>query len=269
MDKTFTDIEQLERYHKGQCNEKEKREVENRLAVDKDFRDLFEDIELLEESLGLSKSTEGIDEKIERLRHLIDEDENAPEVTFPTPEKDNGKGTLVISIPELMNQYRVAIAASVALLLAAIIVFKPFDRNLTFSELALSYYEPPGTLAKTMSQSEVQWAIGIEAFNKRDYLAAIEAWEKIQLRSFEQDYFLAHCYFNVDGNLPKSISLFGFLTEGTSTYSYPSEWYLSLAFLRSNDVSSTIDQLDKIINDPDHPYKSDAIKLKADIAKMK
>ncbi|MCI4668239.1 MAG: hypothetical protein MRZ79_08885 [Bacteroidia bacterium] len=64
------------------------------------------------------------------------------------------------------------------------------------------------------------------------------------------------------GESSEAISIFAELNPTSRRYFQMGQWYTALALLKSGKTSESIIQLDKLVNDPRHPYHEEAKKLK-------
>ena len=253
MDKLYLDIEQLERYQNNRCSEGEKAEIEKRLAGDAEFRGLYDDMETMSETVSKTadKAT-SVEEKLAKLKDSLSQTEDeAPVIDLrPTP-----------------NRWPLAVAASVAVLVAAWFAIDFIAGSASPQELALSYYELPAAPASSMSQEEERWAAGLAAYQSNDYPGAVTQWQQLPDPTAEQRYYLAHGYLN-NTQYNEAIVIFHALATGQSLYNYPSEWNLALAHLMNNNVESSVEVLGRIEVSVGHPYVSDARDLLSSLKKL-
>jgi len=156
-----------------------------------------------------------------------------------------------------------AIAASI-LILVGLYIFYDKSKPATYTQIALQYYNLPGSPEYSMGLEQIHWQKGIELYTNKDFKQAAHEWVQITDANPEVKYYLAHCYFNLK-EYNQATSLFKELSEGTSVYSYPSDWYIVLSLLSNGDIEQATDVIEKIIAAKEHPYYSQTSDLKAKI----
>lgn len=160
-----------------------------------------------------------------------------------------------------------SVAASIAILFG-IFAIKSLSGPDNYRELAYSNYQIPGSPSASMGDSQVHRNAGISAFKIKSYQEAINEWSQMDAKDPEINYYMAHAYFNLE-LFQKASVLFNEIAKGTSTFNYPSDWYLLLCYLSAEDMIKFNQQLDKILNDEQHPYYDDGVKLKEKLKKIK
>jgi hypothetical protein len=153
------------------------------------------------------------------------------------------------------------IAASLALIACLYYLLISSDQFLNGEELAISYYELPVSPGGNMGKGDAHWSLGLQAFEKNEFGDAIAEWAQIEKPSAEQAYYLAHAYFNTN-NYVQTAPLLKMLSDGTSVYSFPADWYLALTYLAMNNKPDFTDQINKITKNPYHPYLDKTIELR-------
>ncbi len=150
-------------------------------------------------------------------------------------------------------------AACMAILAGLYFLIRPVSESNEM--IAFHAYTLPDTPGSTMGTIDEKWSAGAAAYKTKSFGKAIEEWESIEEKTPEVDYYLAHCYFNTH-EYDKAIPLFRELSAGTSVYSYSSEWYLTLAYLASDNTNESIKELDTILENKNHPFYARAQQLK-------
>ena len=117
-----------------------------------------------------------------------------------------------------------------------------------------------------MGGGNQNWSGGIEFYKEGSFKKAAAKWETIQDPDAEVSYYLAHCYFNTK-QFDKAIPIFRELSAGTSAYSIPSGWFLTLSYLANDQSDKAKMQLKKILSGTSHPYYAKAQKLNAELNK--
>lgn len=229
-------ISRVEGYFKKTLSEKEEKQFMNDVSSDKELRRVFEEYQL---------AVDATDQHVEKdLRSKFAGWRNA--------QNKEKKRSLIISI---------GIAASILLLIGVYFISNRGFKINGHDQLAIEFYELPDTPERTMGDEDRHWSMGVDAFSRQMFVQAIDEWKKIEDADPEVNYYLAHCYFNIE-EYNKAIALFLDLSSGTSVFSFSSDWYLALAYLASDKTDRVNDQLIRIVNDTTHPYHADARVLK-------
>lgn len=160
-----------------------------------------------------------------------------------------------------------SIAATIAVLFG-IFAIKSLSGPDTYQELAYASYQLPESPSASMGDSQIHRNAGIMAFKIKSFQEAVNEWSQMEITDAEIDYYLAHSYFNLE-LFDKASVLFSEIAKGTSTFNYPSDWYLLLCYLSKANMFEFNQQMDKIINDKQHPYFDDAVNLNEKLKKIK
>ena len=255
-------FDHIEKFFDGTMDASEVKEFEKRMASDSEFA---EEIRLYSQARALiqAAASKRMKQRLDSLRH----DEST-------------------TVVETFMKYRLtksnwyAMAASVALLIAAVFVY---DLNYsqksgtTLTTLYESYYEVPGTalLASrntNSSEAEVRWNKAINEYNEKQYQqAAVNFSSLLSDTSFSRhsaaSFYLGNCFLNL--NKPDSAIHYFSLVSENSSFAADAKWYLGLSYLASDDVKNASDQLTAIKKSDDHPKKSQARKLLRQLSSFK
>jgi len=141
MNNKNTDIDKIDRYIQGLSSDKEKSEIQKRMAEDKEFRNLFDDIEIMTEGFRRSGASSTLEEKLELLeKTLNEEDEDNPEEEEKDPK---------IIIFWYQQPFVRAIAAGIALVAVAWFALGPLG-SVSNQELFAENFSPyPNTYGST------------------------------------------------------------------------------------------------------------------------
>ncbi len=242
MDTIASDIDQLERYLKSRCTESEKRDIEERLASDANFRDLLDDLEIMQEALQNMETPTSID-------------------TAEAPEK-KGK---VIKV-DFRKKMAAIIGSAAAVAVIAVAVLRPTPVP-TPELVAQNHYQPP-TPSSVMSDEDKNWAVGTEAYRQGEFEAAILEWKQITNPNAEQTYYLAHALYQ-SGDATEAISHFQEVARGSSALSYNAEWYTGLAHLFNKEVESGRLVMENIVSQTSqHPFHQRAMEVLEELEKI-
>lgn len=228
-------IKRVEAYINRKLNEDERRRFEADLKNDQALRIIFD-----EYTLAMAV----IDQQVE----------NDLRSKFQTWRADNqpDKSRMLVVF--------MSIAASLLLLITVYFFISSPSVN-KGAQLALDVYTLPKSSGSTMGESDRHLSLGRQAYDNKEFQQAIAEWSAIEAPTPEVTYYLAHSYFNVK-EYDQAALLFQRLASGSSVYNFPSDWYLVLSYMALDDREKGIQQLEKIINDKDHPYHLEAQQLK-------
>ncbi len=205
--------------------------------------------------------TEHYDRKLkERWKTILEEEHNV----LP-PEKINTK-------PKRINLYRAVglAAASIALFFIAIQVFQtnmnsqPDYKGVVAQHLAKPY--PDIGLKKGLSVEDARTRAKT-AYSKKDYISAIRYYEEVRIDKncrIEDVFYLGLCYL-YNKQATKAIAILKEAREMEPSTIFRSkkiiDWYLSLAYLESEQITSAKSELQKIVDDKDGAEKKAARQL--------
>ena len=256
MEGIFTDIELIDKYQRGSANEVEKREVQNRLLGDSNFRKLFDDMEVMPEGIRRSGARSSLKEKLAKLDAALEDEEesnNAVQRDVDIGNTDEKSQPKVIILWFQKPVFR-AIAASVVMLVVAWFAFGPMN-SVSNQELLAQYFEPyANTNPKTRGEVIEPKDITSEAFTEYDqgnFMASIPLFEQAVKESGDHllnTFYLGNAYLKV-GDGDKAIIAFSTVVETGKGLAGVAEWYLALSYLQANKVEKAIATL---INVRDH-----------------
>ncbi len=273
MEDKLIQIELIDRFVSGLLSEDENTRVKHRLAEDEDFRKLFDDMEIMTEGIRNSGAESTLEEKLVKLEGqlILDNDyENeaiAVELSNQEGEKtdleDTKKQNSTIII--FFNRYKMAIAASIALI---IISWLSFRQLMPVSETALftQNFEPylyASTITRGEAvQSEDMSSRAYAAYARADYPQAASLLESIiptsQFKTKDQ-FFLGNTYLAM-GQGNKAIEMFSLVVLDHDSLEIFAQWYLGLSYLQTGDTASTIEVL-IIVRDAGLEHAEEAKKI--------
>ncbi len=226
MKNEYEDIEQLERYQKGECTSEEKKEVEDRLANDEAFRGLYDDMELM--VLGLKRTSGGssIEDKIELLRKTVELNE----------ERE------VINLKSWFTKTRInlSIAAVISLLIASMFLFNNVGNNSPES-LFQDYFQPYENLNSALRGNEQEIdniTRAYLAYERGEFENAILLFgniDSITENRTTHQFYLGNAYLGI-GEGKNAIPLFLEVSRSTSILADTAKWYLALSHLQNRDT---------------------------------
>ncbi len=235
-------LKQVEAYFKRNMTSEEHEKFEKRIYNDSDLKRIVDEYQLTMDVIDLQE------ERILKEKF----------VRWKQTEKKTIVRRLVLYS---------SIAACIAVLFGMFII-KSLSQPKTYQELAFASYQLPESPSSSMGDSQVHRNAGIMAFKVKSYQEAIDEWSQMEETDPEIKYYMAHAYFNLN-LFQKASVLFNEIAKGTSTFNYPSDWYELLCYLSHEDLENYNQQMDKILNDKNHPYYRDARKLKEKLNKIK
>ena len=238
MEGIFTDIELIDKYQRGSANEVEKREVQNRLLGDSNFRKLFDDMEVMPEGIRRSGARSSLKEKLAKLDAALEDEEesnNAVQRDVDIGNTDEKSQPKVIILWFQKPVFR-AIAASVVMLVVAWFAFGPMN-SVNNQELLAQYFEPyANTNPKTRGEVVESKDIASEAFtvyDQENYLASIPLFEQAVKESGDylmNTFYLGNAYLAA-GDGESAITAFSTVVEAGKGLAGVAEWYLALSYL--------------------------------------
>lgn len=256
MEGIFTDIELIDKYQRGSANEVEKREVQNRLLGDSNFRKLFDDMEVMPEGIRRSGARSSLKEKLAKLDAALEDEEesnNAVQRDVDIGNTDEKSQPKVIILWFQKPVFR-AIAASVVMLVVAWFAFGPMN-SVNNQELLAQYFEPyANTNPKTRGEVVESKDIASEAFtvyDQENYLASIPLFEQAVKESGDylmNTFYLGNAYLAA-GDGESAITAFSTVVEAGKGLAGVAEWYLALSYLQADMAEKAITTL---INVRDH-----------------
>ncbi len=229
-------VNRVEAFFRDEMTEEEARQFREDLADNEELNQLFKDYHLAMDTIDAQEE--------EELRSQFKE---------WSADKETPKANERKLFPQLWK-----VAASIALIAAlSYLVFYLQSQPRDAYTLALNTYELPKSPGVELGKGAESWSAGLEAYQNKNFEEAVRNWTKIQDLSQEQEYFLAHAYFNLN-YFTDAVSLFKVIADGNGNYSFAADWFLALAYLADNEDEAFLRQINKIKLTPNHPYKKDA-----------
>jgi tetratricopeptide (TPR) repeat protein len=219
------DIERIADYLGGTLSQEERNAVDQRLASDTAFRELFNETKLLATGIKM-QGRQGVKKQLVDL-----------EQTLPAIEIKKGRTMLPW------------ISGVAAALLIFFLVYMLADRS-DPKELFEAYYSPYPNIAMPVVRGEDQdssaRARAFIAYEQQDYLNAIAAFEALEHRSDEDKFYLGNSYLAA-GEARHAIDVWLTLSPSASRYADQTLWYLSLAHLKLGESDEAITSLNKLL----------------------
>ena len=264
------DIEIIERYLMGELGEKELELFEQRIKTDKEFAD---EVFFIEDVINASKE-EGRNEFKKRLKAVEEDVVNKTEHTVDEKmrEKDSGMGK---TTSMFLNKWMYYAAAIAAVIVAGLFILVP-DR--AGKKLYEEYFQPyPNEIiAYTRGQQVPE---EFEHFNALEYNSIVQAMRYYEKNNFtealklfeanvEQSeknagilFYTSICQLETGKEEQAIRNLNYILTLSNPPLKKQAEWYLILAYLKTNQTSKANQLLGKISDIKNHPYAGKAKEL--------
>ncbi|MCH7514742.1 MAG: tetratricopeptide repeat protein [Bacteroidetes bacterium] len=256
MEGIFTDIELIDKYQRGSANEVEKREVQNRLLGDSNFRKLFDDMEVMPEGIRRSGARSSLKEKLAKLDAALEDEEESNNSVQRDVDIGNTDEKSPLKVIILWYQKPVfrAIAASVVLLVVAWFAFGPMN-SVSNQELVVQYFEPyantnPKTRGEVIEPKDIT-SEAFTAYDREDYAASIPLFEQAVKEAGDHllnTFYLGNAYLEV-GESDSAIKAFSTVVEAGKGLAGVAEWYLAGSYLQADMAEKAIATL---INVRDH-----------------
>lgn len=214
------DIALIDRHLRGELSADEIRDVDRRLAEDKAFAELHEDLRHIEKGLQLAE--------LSRALGVIQQAEEAA--------KGNGTGRTILGW-----RLWLPIAASVSLIVVAAWFF--LTKATKPEELFAQYFEVyPNVEAPIYRDSSVADSLpakdlAFRHYAEEDFEGAIALFESIAEPDEGTRFYLGMSYL-AKGDAGKAIEVFQNLRSEAVDYKTQIDWFLALAFIKNDDAQN-------------------------------
>jgi len=264
------DIELIERYLLGELGEKEAEIIDQRIKTDKKFA---EEVNFMKDIIGASKK-EGRNQLKERLKTVEKDVVNGIEdaVDEEMGMKAGGKGKTSFLVIDKWMYYAAAMAA---VIVAGVFILIPDNTN---KQLYGEFFQPyPNEIVPYTRGQQVPEKF--EHLNALEYNSIVQAMKYYErdnyteaLKLFEANVeqseknaglilYKSICQLET-GKEEQAIENFKFILALTNPpLEKQAEWYLALAYLKTNQTSKANKLLEKIRDEKGHPYAGKAEEL--------
>ena len=238
MNITSEMIDLFDRYLKNQMGPEEKQGFENTLAHDPEWLSEFEEHKALRELIQLGNMKFQLDQIDRKL---------------------SSSGSKRRTVP-----WRYAAAAVILLLLG----FGGYQMFLQPKEIDLysAFYNPDPGLPTTMGgEGQTLFSEAMIDFKLGDYRAALSRMQRINERVLGDTllFYLGQAYLG-DKQYERAVPVFHrIVLLDRSSYRKKAQWYLALGNLKIGNRKETINGVESMLKDPDHPFYREAKVLKA------
>jgi len=224
-------IDLIERYLYDDLTQVELDEFNDLLREDPEFNKLFYEMDHLLDGIRRSAKQTTVEEKLARLEEALPE---------KTESKEQVRILPVISFKDFKNNYKMAIAATLSLLLVSTIVITNLNSNKNPDDLFVQYfktYENIGGIERGKSDVErLQYAM-IE-YDKGNYERSIQIFEQIEIsdeNKFEIWLYGGNAYLSLN-RLNEAKNSFNNIIEANFEFVNDAKWYLSLCYIKEGNV---------------------------------
>ena len=243
-------LEQIERHLEGNLTKSEQSDFEQKMATDKAFAQEVKLFQSLIKGIDASGAV-AFEKKV-----------NSWEQAFKQGNNDN-------SVAKKPNRTLYYIIGIILLGIIAAGVWYISQPKAPQQELifASNFQAYPSTAVRGENNSD--FADGLNAYDSKNYTEAVAAFEDYLNDDEATDRLPAQFYLGISqlgADQPEAaISNFqAVIDAGYLSLEEAAQWYLALAYLKSEQYDNLQKQLDLIINTPQHAYTSKAEKLKSD-----
>ena len=233
MEKHEKELELIERYIGNDLSEEEIEAFNKKLDKDERFRAQLEEMRLLIAGVQYSGRN-----KI--LQGLKDYDATLSEVEVP-------RGKVI----KLSPRWSIGIAASVLLVIASTLVFYRISTKDNSEQLYLAYFAIYPNIIDPMQRNDISVGLmestGFQQYDLGNYEEAIKQFN-VSLNQGDDEYalfYLAISYMQVGQHNQAIESLEQYL-QHYSTLNSQAQWYLSLSYVKSNELEKAKIQLSKL-----------------------
>jgi len=221
-------FDHIEEYLKGELSEEEQASFESMMEGNPEIKEKVEMQRQLLKGIEL-----GFNQELKQL--LIEEESRLPGL------KKNQSNRVKSLYPVI------GIAATVSLMIIAFYTFR--NTTTDTSELYAQYYQPYPNVEAPISRSDINASNPFALYENRDYEKAMEKFKA--LRSTQPDepsiiFYSAICQLELGSTTQAISSLRELLELHENKYSRPALWYLSLAYLKSDQTREAISQLNDL-----------------------
>ena len=248
----MSNFDLAEKYVDGTATNQELEEIQAKLAEDASFKEEVVHLQALKAMFQAEKQ----EQLYQELGNLFDKTVK-PKLAQPQlPE------TKIRKLPIIRNAW--AIAASVTLLLAAIVTFQFLLNKDNTSDLYASNFKPfKASNVRSEVKEGIYWS-AVELYQKQDYKAALGVFQDVSNEKYQnQRYlFMGNCHLML-GQTEEAIVVLQKVDE-KSEFIADAKWYLALSYLKKDRVEKAASLLEELTKQG-NLYQNKAQKLLEDI----
>ena len=255
MKRYYEDIELIDRFLTGQLSDEERKYVVTRLAMDAEFRELHDDLEVM---------IEGIRESGRK-----DSREEGEEIPFKPEAPDMEEGEIQsdgsVAVPLILVWWKrplYKVAATVFVLMAvSMLIFQPFG-SMSNDEFVDEYFAALApSEAPTRSTVEDLRVSAYGAYEQENYKLAIEKFEQVIQQgsaNIEDRFFLGISYVAADQYQDAIVQLEEVAATGDG-YKVHAQWYLALSYVGIDEHDKAISILEEISSSEDYSDRASEV----------
>ena len=239
MDNSTHDMsEMLLRYLDGELEDHEKSQLEQKLATDPALQEELNNLRLAKESIR----SYGLAGRVGKIHK-----EMMNEIPHSTP-------VIQISRRRQIIRYSIAVAAALLILFVGFKMFQ--DNNMTADQLYADNYK--AYELTTLRSGETEPTIFEKAYRDKNYNEVITLYSSANPDDIQANFLTAMSHLELKEydkaieNFKKNLELNK--AAGTHLWQDQSEYYMALAYLKTENYSSSLELFQKINNDTEHLY---------------
>jgi tetratricopeptide (TPR) repeat protein len=224
-------IDLIERYLYDDMTKEELEGLNKKLREDPEFNKLFHNMDNLLEGIRRSASKTTVEEKLAILERSLPEISHAKERKLETP---------IIPIWNFTLQYKTAIAASISLIIVTMVVLTNITTSKSPEKLYTEYfniYENINGVERGKSDKEkLQYAM--IAYEQANFEKAVKIFEQITItdeNKIQIWLYNGNAYMALD-RVNEAKENFQNIIDAKVGFESEARWYLSLCYLKENDV---------------------------------
>jgi tetratricopeptide (TPR) repeat protein len=220
-------IDLIERYLYDDLTQEELEEFNDLLKEDAEFNKLFYEMDHLLDGIRRSAKKTTVEEKLARLEEAL-----------PLSKVSDERISHPVEI--FIKTYKAAIAASLSLLIVSAIILTNLNSNYSSDELFDQYfkvYDSGGGVERGKSDLEKLQVAKIE-YEKGNYEMAVNIFEQIDITEENRIEIWLHAgnaYLKLN-DVNKAIDNFKSIINAKSGFEEYAKWYLSLCYLKNDDL---------------------------------
>jgi tetratricopeptide (TPR) repeat protein len=237
-------LEKIDKYLHGKLKEKERKAFEAEIKADKELAKEVEMNRIVNEALRNSDILRS-KEEIQKTMALVNKISESVTVDFDETRNDHPK-----KYPSKIGPILWGIAATVLLLLAAVVVFRQYTAPISLDSQVAAYLDEPYNsppFYRGPEESIVPWAIHYE---KGDYQEAKNALEKIVASGDagpEASFYLGLCYLYQENPDPQNAAnQYNKVLGSDNRYREQALWYQGLAYILADQHDLAAETLRKV-----------------------
>ena len=266
------EIELIEKYVEGRLEGEAMTDFNTRMKSDKAFADEV----TVYQQLMKGVESYGADDFMTKVGQWENEYKNAPKQEARDTKNDADGKVVKLSSRRQYIKY-MGIAAAVALALFAgsqLFTSEGMTTQRAFNENFEAYQD---VITDRGSSDVSTLKIGMGLYNKGTYDEAAEALEKYITQEINNDrppnellparFYLANAQL-AEGNIESAVNNFKIVSSSENSFQQQSDWFLALAFLKTDNLPNTKAQLNLILQNKKHSYAKKAGKLMEVIKKL-